>query len=352
MTLFRCSALLVLLFSTLSLAWSAEPSPLLTTAVSSGELSSGEKDTLYIGELKVQPSVIDQALKKGTGTELRRIANSLDTQFISALNATRVFQLVERKRKGDIKLEQDFSAVAVNPEDTNTAKAGMMAGAKFAFLPQIDGFQDKTAVTNHEAIGRSTVKREIFLSAVVQIVDTTTGKILPDSPSAQLTHKEEQQNVRPEELDLSDASIVALAKEVAKRLSLESVSQLRPAKVLAVTGKQVLINRGSDAGFSKGDLLEIFAAQNVKDDDTGETFRNEVPVGQAIISRIDRKQSYANITGEDLGIIKGSIVRFARSAAERQKEGAPEPDPTKPDFEKPSEGDSNPASGAAPLKWK
>lgn len=323
--------------------------PLLASAA---ELSKGEKDTIFIGPLKVQPSVIELAEKKERLAELKRVFNSLETQFISALNATRVFQLVERTRKADIELEQGFAAVAVDPNDKNAAQAGKMAGAKFAFLPQIDGFEDKSDITEHQAIGRASLSRKLFLSATVQIVDTTSGKILPDSPSIQLTRTEEVENARIGQVSGSDEVIVALAKEMAKKLSQDVVALLRPAKVLTVTGRQIMFNRGSEAGFSKGDLVEIYAVQNVKDEDTGETFRNEVPVGQAVISRIDKNQSYANINGDDMGITKGCVVRFLKTAANRAAEAEPPPDATRPDFEKKSGDSDSPGSSEKPLKWK
>lgn len=324
-------------------------SPLLTFAAG---LSTGEQDTIFIGALKVQPSVIAMAEKKNHLSELKRVFDSLESQFISALNATRVFQLVERSRKSDIELEQGFAAVAVDPNDKNAAQTGKMAGASFAFLPQIDGFEDKSETTRHQAIGRASLSRKLFLSAVVQIVDTTTGKLLPDSPSIQLTKTEEVENARIGQLSGSDEVIVALAKEMAKKLSQEVVAVLRPAKVLAVTGKQVLFNRGSEAGFNKGDLVEIYAVQNVKDEDSGELFRNEVPVGQAVISRIDKNQSYATISGDDMGITKGCVVRFIKTAASRAAEGEPPPDATQPDFGTKGDTGSTPGSSEKPLKWK
>jgi hypothetical protein len=323
--------------------------PLLTSAA---ELSTGEKDTILIGALTVQPSVIEMAEKKNRQSELKRVINSLESQFISALNATRVFQLVERNRKADLELEQGFAAVAVDPNDRNAAQAGRMAGAKFAFLPQVDGFEDTSDIAEYQAIGRASLSRKLFLSAVVQIVDTTTGKLLPDSPSIQLTKSEEIENARIGQLTGSDEVIVALAKEMAKKLSQEVVALLRPAKVLTVTGRQVMFNRGSEAGFTKGDLVEIYAVQNVKDDDSGELFRNEVPVGQAVISRIDKNQSYATISGDDLGITKGCVVRFMKTAATRAAEGEPPPDATRPEFGTKGDAGTTPGSSEKPLKWK
>lgn len=325
---------------------------LLPFFASAAELATGERDTIYIGDLTVKPSVTEMAERMDRQPELKRIVNSLESQLISALNATRVFQLVERNRKADLELEQGFAAAAVDPNDTNAAQTGKMAGAKFAFLPQIDGFEDKSETAEYQAIGRASLSRKLFLSAVVQIVDTTTGRLLPDSPSIQLTKTEEIENARIGQLSGSDEVIVALAKEMAKKLSQEVVALLRPAKVLTVTGRQIMFNRGSDAGFTKGDLVEIYAVQSVKDEDTGEMFRNEVPVGQAVINRIDKYQSYAAISGDDMGITKGCVVRFLKTAAARAAEGEAPPDVTQPDFGTKGDAGTTPGSSEKPLKWK
>jgi curli biogenesis system outer membrane secretion channel CsgG len=280
------------------------------------DLAKGEKDTVYIGNLQIQPSVRELAAKSGRELELKRVAESLDTQFINALNATRVFQIVERKRVSDVQEEQAFAAVNVDPNDKNAAQALKMAGAKYVFLPQIDGFEDRSETQEYQQIGRSSMARTLFFSVVVQVVDTTTGKLLPDSPSIQLNKSEAVQMARTGAGTAgSDQILVELAKEMAGKLSQGVVSLLRPAKVLTVTGKQLLVNRGTEAGFNKGDLIELYGVEEVKDEDTGETFRNEVPVGQAKIARGDAKQSFAMIQGDDMGIAKGCVARVIQPAA-------------------------------------
>lgn len=300
------------------------------------ELAKGEKDTILIGRLQVQPSVKAMAVKQDRETELNNVAESLETQLINALTTTGVFQVVERKRKGDIELEQAFAAVAVNPNDKNAAKSLQMAGAKFAFLPQIDGFEDITETEEYAAVGRETKRRKLFLSAVVQIVNTTTGELLPDVPSVQLDKTVEAEMMRPGTTMASEKAVIELAKEMANKLSQKSVVLLRPAKVLSITGKEVFINRGTEAGFNKDDIVEIYATEDVKDTDTGTVYKKEVPMGQATITRVDAKNSYAAITGEDLGIVVNCIVKVIKPA---------EPAKT-------IEKQLTPGSSEKPLKWE
>lgn len=275
-------------------------------------LPKGEQAGIYIGELKAQPSVIESAKKDGKLLSLKIAAQSLDSQFISALSSTRMFQIFERKRKADIEQEQGFAATAVDVNDKDAAQAGKMAGAKYAFLPQIDGFQDMVEIQEYKAIERKSMRRRLFLSATVTIVDTTTGRLLPDVATVQMNQDEIVENSRTGTgLEGSNAAVVELAKKVANSLCQDAIALLRPAKVLAVTGQQVLINRGSPAGFREGMMVEFFAVEEVKDEDSGEIFRNEVPVGKGCVTRTDPKQSYARMD-ENLGITKGTIVKLVK----------------------------------------
>ncbi len=277
------------------------------------DIPQGSLSGIYIGELKIQTSVIESAAATGKELILKRIAQSLDTQFIAALSNTRSFQIVERKRKAELEQEQGFASIAVDPNDKNAAVAGKMAGAKYVLLPQIDGFEDLVDVDDFKAIERKSMRRKIYLSALVQIVDTTTGQLLPDVATAQLTQEEIVENSRTGVgLQGSDSALVELAKKVAASLCQDSVAFMRPAKVLDLTGAQVLINRGLPAGFKEGLRVKFYAFKEVKDDDTGESFRNEIEVGEGVLVRSDAKQSYAKIEGENLGIAKGCIAKVQK----------------------------------------
>jgi hypothetical protein len=97
-------------------------------------------------------------------------------------------------------------------------------------------------------------------------------------------------------------------------LARESVTLMRPAKVLT-TSPRILINRGSEADFNVGARVEFYATEDVKDEDTGEIFKNEVKVGEGVIKSSDPKQSYAEVFGENLGISKGCLVKIATKAS-------------------------------------
>jgi hypothetical protein len=315
---------------------------LLPLLVSGAELSSGEKDTIFIDAVRIQMSLVESADHYGTSLALQRAADTLETEFITALSATRVFQLVERRELATLEKEQELtSSGKVDTEYLNAAKAGRLHGAKFVLIPTLNGFEDITTTKSFTASGRADVTRDLFFSAVVRIVDTKTGALLPEVPSIQLKEREVTRLLPNEDLGSGEEFLVTQAKELARQLAQEAVAMLRPAKVLKVSGKQLLINRGSEAGLQLGDQVEIFAVENIRDEESGETYRNEIPVGQAEITRIDKKQSFAMISGDDLGITAGGIVKIFRPAGaanQSDKEVSPPASET-------------PGSSEKPLKW-
>lgn len=313
----------------------------LVSPSGAAELTSGSKDTIFIGKLKVGASLVDAATRQGKRLELARAFQTFDGQLVTALSGTRVFQIVERKRLDELQVERDFAQSGmVDPADPQAAKIGKMAGAKFAFFPEIIGFEDKTETIEYQAIGRSSMNRRLFMAAVVKIVDTTTGKLLPDAPTVRLNRDEVIEMVRNGQATPSDEAVVALSMELARKLSQEVISLLRPAKVLTITGRQIQINRGSEAGFQKDDQVEVYATQQVKDPDSGEVYTNEVPVGTAVIVRLDKKQSFAMIQ-ENFGITAGAVVRIIKSKADSAAAQTSQP-----------QAPMTPGSSDKPLTWK
>jgi curli biogenesis system outer membrane secretion channel CsgG len=278
----------------------------------SAQLAQGEKDTAYIGPVKVNESVEEAAKRRKDLNGLNQLREGLRTELVTEINQTRVFQIVERERKDDIELEQAFAQVAVDPNDKNAAQMMKMKGAKFAFLPRIDAFEDNSSTTKYEAIQRKDVSRTVWVSAVLTVVDTTTGALLPESPSVKVKRSNSLEYARMGAGLGGDELLSQVTKELAQKLAQEIVTLMRPAKVLTITGPQIMINRGTEAGFESGSEVEFFATEDVKDDDTGEVFKNEISVGKGVVKRADAKQSFAEAKGENLGIAKGCIVKVLR----------------------------------------
>jgi hypothetical protein len=267
-------------------------------------LTKGARDSVFVGKILVQESVKESVKRSGNALSLDRFRDSLDSQLVSAIAGTRVFTVVDRRRFPDLEDEgklADFLTGEATSLDTRTAK--------YALLAEVDGFEDLVVTEPFTQVGRVDMQRKITASAIVQIIDLRTREVLPDIPSVQLEETERKKMVTAAEGTPSDQLLVVMAKKMATKLAQKSITLLNPAKILAVTGKQVMINRGVAFGFEKEIEVDFFAVQSIEDEDTGEVFLNEVPVGVGKVIRSDTKKSFALVT-EDLGVQAGCVVKL------------------------------------------
>lgn len=308
------------------------------------ELATGEQETIFIEPVRIQPSLFEKAKNDGHLVPLQRAADTLESEFASALSATRVFQLVERKELAVLAKEQAINAgsnVVLADSSVATATSGRLLGAKFVLIPILDGFEELTTTQIYTASGRADVTRELFFSAQVKIVNTASGALLPDVPSIQLKKSEFFKNLTVDAVGSGEEFLVTQTRELARQLAQEAVATLRPAQILAISGKQIMINRGTEAGFKPGDLVEILAVEDIRDPMSGATYRKEMPVGQARVVRIDKVQSFAIINDDDLGITVGGVVRRFHSTHSSEQDRKKEIPATV----------ENPGSSEKPLKW-
>ena len=134
------------------------------------------KATLAVSSIKPTPSLA-ASVKPDKKLEMGRIIESLDSQLIDRINATRKFDVVGRSDLNDILKEQDLGASG-NVDAKTAAQAGKLTGAKYLLVTTVDDFQDYVEKATFEGTGRSATKRVFRLSVVGKIYDSSTGKLL------------------------------------------------------------------------------------------------------------------------------------------------------------------------------
>ena len=107
------------------------------------------------------------------------------------------------------------------------------------------------------------------------------------------------------------------------------INVIYPARVVAILGDQITINRGEGTNIAVGQSWGVYAqGKALKDPDTGEDLgHNEAQVGLVTINRVLAKKSFADAV-ENNGIEVLAIVRL---------KAAPKP---KPEADKPAAKDS------------
>ena len=272
-----------------------------------------DKATLAVSSIKPTSS-LSASLSPNNKQELGRILESLDSQLVDGINATRKFDVVGRNSDlSDVIKEQDLGASG-NVDAKTAAQAGKLTGAKYLLVATVDDFQDYIQTATFQSIGETASKRIFRFSIVGKIYDSTTGKLLESANFQTGTNDfkqiQEQQNYTAQNGDLSDAMMVALARSMANKIANRVADVVFPIKVLVKTDSQVTVNRGEGAGVAIGDVFNVYAlGQELIDPDTKDSLgREEVKVGQVQITEVDPKFSKATILS-DTGIDKGAILR-------------------------------------------
>jgi curli biogenesis system outer membrane secretion channel CsgG len=284
-----------------------------TTALSS---AMNTRTTTTTNVKDADGSAKHEALTFDTKEELNRIIQSLDSQLIDRVNATRKFDVVSRSDLADVIKEQDLGASG-NVDSKTAAKAGKLAGAKYLLVATVDDFDDYIEKATFAGTGQTATKRVFRFSIVGKLYDSTTGKLI-ESANFQTGNDEFKQiqmdrNYTEKNGELSDEMMVGIARSMAEKIALHIADVIFPAKVLIKRDNIVTINRGEGGGVAEGDVFNVFAqGEELKDPDTGESLgREEVKVGQVKISQVNAKTSQAQVM-EDTGIDKGAVLRKAQ----------------------------------------
>jgi curli biogenesis system outer membrane secretion channel CsgG len=274
--------------------------------------SAQEKATLAVSSIKPTPSLV-AAVKPDKKLQLGRIIESLDSQLVDRINATRKFDVVGRSDLNDIIKEQDLGASG-NVDAKTAAKAGKLTGAKYLLVTTVDDFQDYVEKATFEGTGRSATKRVFRLSVVGKIYDSSTGKLM-ESANFQTGNDafkqiQEERSYSVKDGELSDEMMVAVSRDLAQKIANRVADVIFPAKVLTKRDKEITINRGEGGGVAVGDTFNVYAlGEELIDPDTKESLgREEVKVGRVKITQVNPKTSTAQIL-EDTGIDKGAILR-------------------------------------------
>lgn len=265
--------------------------------------------------LAVQKVQVSSALKLSLGpnNEFNRIIESMDGQLIASLHETRKFSIIARS---------DIDALM---EEQEAFSPGVIAGVDYVTIPSVDDFQDRFKKATFETLGTAVSRRTIRMSLLLKIYDTKEGRLL-ETANIQVertlinegisTGERSNQRYRQftgsvsDKGDATDSLLLEMAKEVSLKAAQRVMDVIYPAKVLAITGKIVTLNRGDGTGIEVGQIWKIFATgEEMTDPDTGEVLGvEEIEIGKAKIISVLPKFSKGEVT-ENFGIEKGAVLR-------------------------------------------
>ena len=293
----------------------ATASVALSTAQSPPTAAVAEKPRLAIRAIAATPAVTAQAKVDGTDNALMQIEQGADVQLLSALEATRRFEIVARADLPSIIKEQDLTQSGnVNVLDPQAARAFQLAGARYVATLTISNYQEvveRTDLLNQFGTSKAE-RRTINLQAVLKIFDSTTGSLfrstqvtLSESAVNEIMPGVEQKGVK------TNVVLGAVAKKLASDVANAIADSLAPARVIGYTLGQITFNRSAESGVSTGQIYEVFVPGSAMiDPDTGEQLgAEEVHVGWARVTDAGARFSTAQAI-EDRGIDRGAMLRL------------------------------------------
>ncbi len=287
---------------------------LVFVALFTAVLAAADKPTLAIAPVTVNTALQQSPRNSDLAVAILRVKESLQTQLINAFGQVGKFTVVSRTDLPPVVQEQILGQSG-NISAATAPKQGAIEGASYVLVVGIDDFQLLIERAQFQSISRQQQHAILSVLAVARIYDANTGALIA-STSGRVSGKDFQQyfTFAEREGDLESAIYTQTAITLANELAAKLANQLYPARVIARTGDQITINRGSAHGFANtGDMLMIYAlGSRLVDPDTGEYLgMEEVFIGSASVFRVDDRITMA-IVNEDNGVQVGQVVRKAQ----------------------------------------
>jgi curli biogenesis system outer membrane secretion channel CsgG len=298
-----------------------------TTAALAQDAPQG-KTRLAIGPVKILPSLYQLLKQNGQETQIRRIAETIDSQLTDALHNTRKFELVARSDLAELQTEQRLA----DP----TTRAVAVPNADNLALITIDDFVDQETSTAAPQMNLVAGERHLRMSCIVKIYNARTGILLESMAVPVQSVAKGVVRVLPGDnagnpKAVDDSAYVELVNQMSQRVAQRITDTIYPAKILAIIGDTITINRGSGTLVDRGQVWEVFTpGREIKDPDTGEILgREETKMGEIVITEVEPRLSKAQAYGENRGIAPGNVARIKLQMPPRTTT-IPQPGPVAP----------------------
>jgi len=269
-------------------------------------LPTGDKFTIVVGQLKVNPSAKSSPLL--TPNRIRKMTNDL----MFKLTGTNRFKVLERQEIDQILNEKAFDAIVSGGQVDSRLRE--ILGADYIIHGDIDNFDINTQTREVPFLDELETTATAVAVGVFRIVDVHTGEVKAGDRMRISFGVENIENIEPVEYRLQDEFTTKSVAQILIRLF--------PIKVLGIAGDGIVfLNRGNDAGLHNGDTFDVMRpGQNLIDPDTGRSFGTaETKVAALKIVAVEESRSRASlVSGSD--VLTGDIIRKQQNTPK-----APEP---------------------------
>lgn len=249
------------------------------------------------------------------------MADMLTTELVKSGK----YRVIERQAIELIMQEQNLGMSGAVTQES-AAKVGQLLGVELALVGAVTEFGYKKGGTGANlkelgfGIGIQSASATVGID--VRFINTNTGEII----AAENVRKEQSKKglkIDTNKLSFNnkddfDESIVGKAtreaiEEIMKKIDSQMVQMQWQAKVITVSGNNVYINAGAEAGVNVGDIFDIYSAgEELIDPDTGLSLGSEstkIAEIQVIDINVGNGKASKCIIKSGSGIERGNLVQ-------------------------------------------
>ncbi len=269
-----------------------------------------QKMKVGISAVRVNDALRAKVAAEDGSVALGRVTEGVDSQLRNALLDLRKFDLVTRSNLKQVIEEQNLRGSGnVDPNDP-AAQAFKLAGCNWVVVTTVNDFQKFNREKEFASEGVKRYQQSVRVGAVVELVDTTTGRVV-QSVSVQdeaLATNFDNQGERTNGSAM-DWMINQACERLCRRAACAVSDKLLPPKVLTDPRDGTFMFSGGGCA-QVGQLWRVFAlGEQSIDPDTGDTLREEVEIGTAAVTDTSGSYPRAKVEGTDRGVAKGCIMR-------------------------------------------
>jgi hypothetical protein len=256
-----------------------------------------KKESLAVSQIVATDDLKKTVESKGNSLELNQIKESLYGAVNHSFGASDKFTIVSRQNLKALMEEQALSGSA------------KITGANYILIITIEGFEDygKDPVTT--SAGQLAVNRTIHLSGTAEI-QNMNSEVLASPTFDVTTNAKSLKNpgVARDEI-VGEDLLVSAARLAANQIAGNTVCELSPPEVMAVSDNDVTIDWAKGMPIVKGDMWEVCALGEPMTNKNGRVIFPKKVVGNVTIQRVDADSSTGLITNKNSGIAVGCILR-------------------------------------------
>jgi len=259
--------------------------------------------TYHARSIKVKDGWVEVVRKEFQTSELTN-------KLITALVATRKFDVVERKRVDDILGEIKLTEQELT-DPARAVEAGKLIGADYMLMGSISLFSVRaewSRVPNSRHWSRA-LKSHVIVD--MRIVNSRTSKVVA-------AHKGEVKDISRTLHDSNDAPpaleadfVDQLQRKLCDELVVYTIDSVYPIRIVDSDGLEVSLNRGQGGGLEVGMTLDVLVeGKQIKDPDTGELLGyRQRQIGQIRVTEVEERLTHGTVISGEAPFPEGAVCK-------------------------------------------